>query len=78
MNFRSTMLLLLLVGSVPAWAAQSFDKTHSSWTGVLNQYQSENGKVRYGALKTDAKYKTHAFTAYLSALESVSAADFDS
>ncbi len=54
-----------------------FDQTHKKWTDVLSNYQTKTGLVKYSQLKKDIKVNSkHAFTNYLSDLQSLKIKDF--
>lgn len=59
------------------WSLNAFSFSHAGFTNILKKYQTSAGRIKYQALKTDAKKDDHPFNVYLNALLKVSHSEFN-
>lgn len=76
-SFR-TVIKAAIMAALTMGASQSmaFDKTHASWTALLKQYQTTDGRVKYAQLKKDAAAATHPFNVYLKDAQAIKMSEY--
>ena len=73
---KSFRILIAAALTLGASQGMAFDKTHASWTALLSQYQTADGRVKYAQLKKDATAATHPFNLYLKEVQAIKMAEY--